>query len=327
LSQVIHLDDIQFLVKDNLAEFGQRYDDWIKTGKMPIIDKVISFLGGRRGKMLRPTLTYLSARLLGEVNEQTHFAAVVVELLHNATLMHDDVVDKSDKRRGLPSLNSVFGNKISVLFGDYLLANSLLAMLECGDTRVFEVLAKTARRLSKGELDQAARSKNLSMDEECYYRMVSNKTGALLSASCVLGGLSKGGSDEQLDALQSFGEKVGIAFQIQDDLLDYLGNESLLGKPIGGDLKDKKITLPLIYAFGKSDKADVKRIKKLIENPARGDIKSIVNFALERGGVDYARNQAAEYSRQALEKLSCFDESEVLSSLINFGQFAIQRNH
>jgi len=199
---MIRLDDVQELVKPELAEFRKRYDDWIKTGKTPIVDQVVRFLTPRRGKLLRPTLTYLSARLLGECNDRTHFAAVVVELLSNATLLHDDVVDNSDKRRGMPSLNAIFGNKISVLFGDYLLANSLLAMLECGDTRVFEVLARTSRRLAKGELDQAARSRNLDMDEETYYRMVSNKTGALVAAACVLGGLSNGADEEQTTALR-----------------------------------------------------------------------------------------------------------------------------
>ncbi len=324
---MIQLSAIQDLVTDDLKVFRGRYDDWIKTGRMPIVDQVIRFLGGRRGKLLRPTLTYLCARLLGKPGEATHFAAMVVELLHNATLMHDDVVDASLKRRGKPSLNAVFGNKISVLFGDYLLASSLLAMLECEDQRVFAILAKTARRLAKGELDQAARSRNLNMDEETYYRMVSNKTGALLSASCLLGGLSTGATDEQLEALQGFGEAIGIAFQIQDDLLDYTGREALIGKPVGGDLKERKITLPLLYAFQQSPPSEVKRIKRLVVKPARGDLKRVVDFAVEKGGVDYARGKARDYSRQALDCLSLFPQSEVRERLEALGAFAIEREH
>lgn len=324
---MIRIESVQELVAEDLKVFRVRYDDWIRTGKMPIIDQVIRFLAGRRGKLLRPTLTYLSARLLGPAQDSTHFAAVVVELLHNATLLHDDVVDKSDKRRGKPSLNAIFGNKISVLFGDYLLASSLLAMLDCGDERVFGILARTARRLAKGELDQAARSKNLNMDEETYYRMVSNKTGALLSASCLLGGLSNGASEAQLEALGRFGEAIGIAFQIQDDLLDYTGKEALIGKPVGGDLKERKITLPLLHAFAQSEAADVRRIKRLLVKPGRGDLKRVIQFAIERGGVDYARTRAHDYSRDALESLKCFPESDVRRRLEDLGRFAVERDH
>ncbi|MDP2359603.1 MAG: polyprenyl synthetase family protein [bacterium] len=324
---MIRLDQVQELVQPELAEFRRRYDEWIKTGKTPIVDQVIRFLTPRRGKLLRPTLTYLSARLLGESNERTHFAAVVVELLHNATLLHDDVVDNSDKRRGMPSLNAIFGNKVSVLFGDYLLASSLLAMLECGDARVFEVLARTARRLAKGELDQAARSKNLDMDEETYYRMVANKTGALVAASCVLGGLSNEAGEEQTAALRAFGEALGVAFQIQDDLLDYTGKEALIGKPVGGDLKERKITLPLIHAFSRSEASEVREMKRLVARPRLGDLKRVVRFAVERGGVDYARGQALTYSRQALAALALFPESPVKARLHDFSVFAVERSH
>jgi octaprenyl-diphosphate synthase len=324
---MIRLENVQELVKPELAEFRRRYDDWIKTGKTPIVDQVIRFLAGRRGKLLRPTLTYLSARLLGESNDRTHFAAVVVELLHNATLLHDDVVDGSDRRRGMPSLNSLFGNKISVLFGDYLLANSLLAMLECGDPRVLEVLARTARRLAKGELDQAARSRNLDMDEETYYRMVSNKTGALLAASCVLGGLSNGADERQAAALREFGEAIGVAFQIQDDLLDYTGKESLIGKPVGADLKERKITLPLIHAFSQSDSKDVREIKRLVARPKLGDLRRVVRFAAERGGVDYAREKARDYSRRALEALAVFPDNPVKDLLHDISAFAVERSY
>jgi len=324
---MIRLDDIQELVRGDLEVFGRRYDDWIKTGKTPIVDRVVTFLGRSRGKLLRPTLTYLCARLLGASNERTHFAAIVVELLHNATLMHDDVVDGSDRRRGLPSLNSVFGNKISVLFGDYLLASSLLAMLECGDRRVFEVLAATARRLAKGELDQAARAKNLNMDEETYYRMVSNKTGALLSASCLLGGLSTGADEAQLEALATFGEEIGVAFQIQDDLLDYLGSESLIGKPVGGDLKERKITLPLLHAFRVSDAAEVRRVKRLVARPKLGDLKRVVAFAVDKGGVAYARERARERGARALAALEAFPDGPVRRRLADFGAFAVERSY
>jgi octaprenyl-diphosphate synthase len=323
----ITLVEVQALVVDDLKAFAARYDDTVKTGKMPIIDGIIRFLSGDRGKLLRPTLTYLSARLLAPTNDRTHFAAVVVELLHNATLMHDDVVDKSDQRRGRPSLNSVFGNKISVLFGDYLLANSLLSMLECGDQRVFGILAQTARRLAKGELDQAARSKNLDMDEETYYRMISNKTGALLSAACLLGGISNNANEEQLEALRIFGEKMGLAFQIQDDLLDYLGKASLLGKPVGADLKERKITLPLLHAFNVSDSKEVKRIKKMVSKPRMGDIKRVVQFTIEQGGTTYAHRQAVKFNQEAVEALSVFPDSTVRQSLEALSTFAVSRQH
>lgn len=321
------LKDIQRLVEPELAQFSGRYDGFIESTGTPIVDHIVRFLVPGRGKLLRPTLTYLSARLLGDCNERSHFAAVVVELLHNATLMHDDVVDKSDRRRGLPSLNSVFGNKISVLFGDYLLAHSLLAMLECGDTRVFAVLAETARRLAKGELDQAARSRNLDMDEETYYRMVANKTGALLGAACRLGGLSTGADESQLAALQAFGETIGIAFQIQDDLLDYTGSESLLGKPAGADLKEGKITLPLLYAFDRSPGSEVRDIKALIKGRKRGDIRRAVEFAHERGGVEAAHQRALELGSEALSRLEIFPDSSIRQSLADFSDFAVNRSY
>ncbi len=324
---MIRLEDIQTLVEGDLREFRTRYEEAIRTRRTPIVDQVIRFLGRSRGKLLRPTLTYLCARLAGEVSEGSHFAAVVVELLHNATLLHDDVVDKSSLRRGRPSLNSVFGNKISVLFGDYLLANSLLAMLECGDPRVFEILARTARRLAQGELDQAARAKNLDMDEETYYRMISNKTGALLGASCCLGGISAGVDEEQGRALKEFGERIGVAFQIQDDLLDYLGSEKLIGKPVGGDLKERKITLPLLHAFRMAPAGEVKRIRRMVARPRFMDIRRVVRFAVEYGGVDYARSRAEETSRQALRCLEVFPDSGVRKSLRDFSEFAVQRSH
>ncbi|MCA9786528.1 MAG: polyprenyl synthetase family protein [Candidatus Cloacimonetes bacterium] len=323
----LSLKDIQRLVEPELKAFAGRYDDFIQTTGTPIVDRIIVFLGPGRGKLLRPTLTYLSARLLGESNERTHFAAVVVELLHNATLMHDDVVDKSDRRRGLPSLNSVFGNKISVLFGDWLLAHSLLGMLECGDTRVFAVLAETARRLAKGELDQAARSRNLDMDEETYYRMVSNKTGALLGAACRLGGISNGASEEELEALKDFGETIGVAFQIQDDLLDYTGSEGLIGKPAGADLKDGKITLPLLYAFGSASGKEIRQIKKLIRGRGRAEIRQVVDFVHGTDGVARAHQRAVELGRQALERLEVFPHSPVRESLAAFSEFAVNRSY
>lgn len=323
----LRLKDIQALVQPELADFGRRYDAWIQNTQVPVVDKIIGFLGGSRGKLLRPTLCYLSARLLGESNERTHFAAVVVELLHNATLVHDDVVDKSDKRRGMPSLNAIFGNKISVLFGDYLLAHSLLAMLECGDTRVFAILAETSRRLARGELDQAARSRNLDMDEETYYRMVANKTAALLGAACRLGGISNNADEMQLEALKDFGETIGVAFQIQDDLLDYTGSEGLIGKPAGADLREGKITLPLLYAFEGASGKEVRQVKQWIRKRGRAEIRRVVDFVREARGVERAHERAVALGEEALARLEHFPPSPVRDSLADFSSFAVNRSY
>lgn len=322
---MIRLDDVQELVKPELAEFKRRYDEAIKTGKSPIIDQVVRFLAGKRGKMLRPTLTYLSARLLGESNERTHFAAVVVELLHNATLLHDDVVDGSDKRRGMPSLNAIFGNKISVLFGDYLLANSLLAMLECGDTRVFEVLARTARRLAKGELDQAARSRNLDMDEETYYRMVSNKTGALVAASCVLGGLSNRADESQVEALRAFGEALGVAFQIQDDLLDYFSSTQELGKIVGSDLAMHKATYATLKGSALLEGAAAERLRRLLQD-GRPESVAEIRDLLERGGVPEAgRRDVEELALRGRAALAAVLPAERTMELGTFSDWILHR--
>jgi len=268
-------------------------------------------------------VTFLAAKLVGDADERTITGSLIVEYLHNATLVHDDIVDDSDIRRGLPSIKKIKGNKVAVLYGDYLLANSLQAMLDLRDLEVFDILSLCSRRLAKGELLQAAKARKLDIDEEVYLQMISDKTAALMSASAELGGLTGGGNDEQRTALKDFGENLGMAFQIRDDILDYEGRTGIIGKPVGGDLKEKKITLPLIRALEKSAHGSRNMIIKRIKH--REGLKQVVEFVRKSDGIEYSNNKATQYAETAKRKLDVFEESEFKSMLIELTDYVVSR--
>ncbi len=278
------------------------------------------------GKGVRPTVALLCG-YLGDhrPDERCIQAAVIVELLHEATLVHDDVVDEADTRRGWPSLPAKFKNKVSVLFGDYMLATVLAMTLESRDMRWLDILSETARRMSRGELTQAARSKRVDMTEEDYLKMIADKTAALFSAACRLGGLTSGLNDEQVAALGVYGEQLGIAFQIKDDLLDVFGDGGI-GKPTGLDLKEKKLTLPLLHILGKVSPREASRIRARIRRGIkRREIKDVVALIREQDGEAYAAQTMENCRRKAVEALDDIPPCPARQNLVNLTSFAIER--
>ncbi|MCG3118876.1 MAG: Octaprenyl diphosphate synthase [bacterium] len=352
----MRLKDIIEPIKTDLEAFEKEFKAILKSDIF-LIDKVVHYLISHRGKRLRPMLVLLVSRLTpasplngngGEglpapavhpannghnsINDKRLKAAAILELLHTATLVHDDVVDDSYRRRGFPTINSIWKNKISVLMGDYLFSKSLLAMLHLGDLKTFSIISHTAERMSQGELLQVERSRDYWMEEEIYFRLIADKTAALLAASCQLGALAGGQSEAAIDRFGEFGEKLGIAFQIRDDILDLLGEESSTGKPIGNDIRENKITLPLLHALKQADRREAKAIIRLVKKNAGwrsrpSDYRDIVNFIERHGGVTYAMQTANRFTEEAVALLQSYQDSPVKTSLINLVRFITAREH
>ncbi len=320
------LDRWEALVEAELAEFTRRYFEFIASD-VRLIDNAIRYLQQRRGKMLRPLLALLVARLTGEVSEDTYKAAVIIELLHNATLLHDDVVDESDLRRGLPSLHRVFGRKAAVLMGDYLLAHSLIGMLDLRDFRVFEILSQCARRMARGELVQLGRARKRNIDRATYLRMIADKTGALTAATCELGALTSGAGREQQAALAAFGENLGIAFQIRDDILDYTGDSNRFGKPVGKDLREGKITLPLLHVLEEASPPRRAVLRLLLASRNRRAQRSVIRTVRSNGGIEGAASEAASYMQAAIAQLESLPESESRLALHDLAEFLLTRRN
>jgi octaprenyl-diphosphate synthase len=315
------LSEITHLIENDLDSFHIKFRQSLKS-KVGLVDLVTRYIIKQKGKKIRPVLVLLSSRICGEVGERSYRGAAFVELLHTATLVHDDVVDNSEMRRGLPSINSIWKNKVGVLMGDYLLSRGLMLAVSSGDYDFLQVITDTVRRMSEGELLQIGKTRRLNIDEVTYMKIISDKTASLLSTCCEIGARASTDDPDKIKAMRDFGEYLGIAFQIRDDILDYVGTEKLFGKPLGGDIKEKKITLPLIYALKKTDPSNEKQVKKIIKSGAnKSDILQIIEFVKSNGGIDYADNSAKEYARKAVDCLSIFDVSEYkdgLSSLVNF---------
>ncbi len=280
-----------------------------------------------RGKGIRPTLTLLCAKLGGKpLTDNGIRAAVIMEMLHEATLVHDDVVDKSEKRRGFPSLPAKFRNKVSVLFGDYMLSSVLAETVSVNSFKWLEILSETARRMAKGELLGATRAKKFNLTEADYLELISDKTAALFSACCRLGGLTGGLPDKMEKPLGVYGESVGIAFQIRDDLLDLFGDGRGIGKPVGGDLKEGKLTLPLMAALSQADKRTGNRIKARVRRGVkRREIKLIREFVREYHGEDYAVDMMNDCERKAMEALDTLPESPIRDTLAGIARFVVSR--
>lgn len=331
----MRLRDILAPVKGDLKDFHRQFKKELRSG-IWVVDEVAAHLIKSRGKGLRPTLTLLSARACGAegpLSERTLVAALVVEMLHTATLIHDDVVDRADERRGRPSLNLVFNNKVAVLFGDLLLARSLQGMLAQRRLEVLDLFSDCAIRLAQGELLEAIGSRTLSMSKDDYFRMVGDKTASLISAACQMGPLSLESGLQYREALADYGELVGIAFQIRDDLLDLGEGSERIGKPIGLDLGQAKLTLPLIHALEqvsalkrRSVLAKLKRAKRRGKKGRQTDLGDVVELIRDKGGMDYARQVALDYAERAVEALAPLPPSPWRDHLEVFARFAAERD-
>lgn len=321
------LSEISLPIKKELDTFNELFRKSM-TSKVGWVDLIAKYILRQKGKKIRPLLVLLSAKVAGGVNERTYRGAVLVELLHTATLVHDDVVDNADKRRGFWSINAIFKNKAAVLMGDYLLSRGLLIAIEGKDFDFLGVITNTVKRMSEGELLQIQKTRKLDIDEETYFQVISDKTASLLETCCQIGALSASGNTMYHEAMRNFGENIGIAFQIRDDVLDYEGSSSLIGKPVGGDIKEKKITLPLIYSLNQVSKSQADDIRKLIKNGAKKDrIKEVMDFVRTHKGIDYALEQAHHYSFQAKEALKVFPDSQSKLALEAFVDFVIDRKN
>lgn len=321
------LSDISKPVKEELENFQSIFKQSMKS-KVGLVDLVAHYIIRQKGKKIRPILVLLSAKLSGEISDRTYRGAVLVELLHTATLVHDDVVDNADKRRGFASINAIWKNKVAVLMGDYLLSRGLLISVEGKDFDFLEVMTNTVKRMSEGELLQIQKTRKLDIDEVTYFNIISDKTASLLETCCVIGAMSATDNKELQYSMKKFGEYIGLAFQIRDDILDYDGKVSLIGKPVGGDIKEKKITLPLIYSLQQVDKNENARIKKIIKKGAKKDgINEIIDFVHRNKGIEYSEKIALEYAAKAKECLKLFPDSESKEALDTLVDFIIERKN
>lgn len=314
------------LIAAELSEFERHFKAAVKS-KVPLLDRIMQYIVKRKGKQLRPMFVMLSARLGGPVNEKTYRAASLVELLHTATLVHDDVVDDAHERRGFFSINALWKNKVAVLVGDYLLSKGLLLSINNGDFRILQILSTAVKQMSEGELLQMEKSRSLNLDEEVYYDIIRGKTASLLSSACGAGACSTFEQEQDIQRLESFGEKVGMAFQIKDDLFDY--GAASIGKPTGNDIKEKKLTLPLIYTLNNTSSDTRRKLIYIVknQNTRKDKIKYVIDTVRASGGIDYATEKMNQFRDEALELLFHYPKSEVRDALEELVRYTTDRKY
>ena len=323
----ISISKISLPIETELKVFEDLFKKSMKS-KVSLVDLISRYILKQKGKKIRPVLVLLSSSICGGINERSYRGAALVELLHTATLIHDDVVDSSETRRGLPSINAIWKNKVGVLMGDYLLSRGLMLAVDGNDFDFLRVMTNTVKRMSEGELLQISQTRKLNNDEETYFKIISDKTASLLATCCEVGARAVTEDESKINAMREFGENLGIAFQIRDDILDYIGTKKIIGKPLGGDIKEKKITLPLIYALRTAEKSESKKIIGLIKNGSKkADVNVIISFTEKYNGINYADKTAKEYSAKAIDKLKSFAVSESHTSLENLVRFVIERQN
>ncbi|NDD15974.1 MAG: polyprenyl synthetase family protein [Chitinophagia bacterium] len=308
------------VIAKELALFEEHFKEAVKS-RVSLLDRIMQYIVKRKGKQMRPMFVLLSAKLHGEINDASYRAASLVELLHTATLVHDDVVDDATERRGMFSINALWKNKIAVLVGDYLLSKGLLLSLENKDFTILTILSNAVKKMSEGELLQIEKTRNLNFDESVYYEIISGKTASLLASSCAAGTSSVTNNEETIQKMRDFGENVGMAFQIKDDLFDY--GEAKIGKPTGNDIKEKKLTLPLIHILQKVSPALKKEIIYIVKNNNNDKVKVkfVIDNVVSYGGIEYAEQKMNEYRDKALLILNSFPISparEALEELVRF---------
>jgi octaprenyl-diphosphate synthase len=312
------------IIRQELRVFEDVFRESVKS-QVPLLDRIMRYVVKTKGKQMRPMFVLLSARLHGDVTDATYRAASLVELLHTASLVHDDVVDDSRERRGFFSVYALWKSKVSVLVGDYLLAKGLLLSLDNDDFTLLKIMSRAVKQMSEGELMQIEKARHLDMDEETYYTIVRNKTASLLASACSAGAYSVTADMDRSERMRQFGEWVGIAFQIRDDLFDYGIDDA--GKPTGNDIREKKLTLPLIHTLSKADPSTRRRLLYIIknENRIRSKVEWIIGAVREAGGIEYGRARMAEYRDKALGILHVFDEGPVRTAMEDLVRFTTDR--
>jgi octaprenyl-diphosphate synthase len=318
------LDSIKKPIASELDKFEQHFKTSMKSS-VPLLDKITHYIVQRRGKQMRPMFIFLCAEVCGGVSEVTHHAAALVELLHTASLVHDDVVDDSYERRGFFSINALWKNKIAVLVGDYLLSQGLLLALKHNQHRLLQIVSNAVKEMSEGELLQIEKARRLDIKEDIYYEIIRQKTASLIASACSAGAASVNNDDDIIEKMRLFGEKIGIAFQIKDDLFDF-GTDDV-GKPLGIDIKEKKMTLPLIYALENTSRDEKRRIINLVKvhNEEPEKVAEVIDFVRKSGGLAYAQKAMYDYRQQAFDILHTFPVSEARTSLEDLVNYVTER--
>lgn len=314
------------LISKELKIFEARFKEAVKS-QSPLLDRIMRYIVKRKGKQLRPMFVLLSAKICGEINEPAYRAASLVELLHTATLVHDDVVDDSMERRGFFSTYALWKAKANVLIGDYLLAKGLLLSLDNNDYKILYFLSDAVRKMSEGELLQLQKARSLNLKEDIYYEIIQNKTASLLASACAAGAWSSSNNDKISEQMRRFGEKTGMAFQIKDDLFDYASEN--VGKPTGNDIKEKKLTLPLIYTLNNIDSSARRKIIYIVKNNSldKNKVKWVIHQVEKTGGIEYAKNKMNEFRDEALAILRQFPESPARKGLEDMVLFVTDRKY
>ena len=318
------LDEIKRPIEKELDIFEQKLKENMKS-KVALLDTITHYIVQRKGKQIRPMFVFLTAKLFGDITEATFNAASLVELLHTATLVHDDVVDESYQRRGFLSINAVWKNKIAVLVGDYLLSKGLLLAVDNKHFTQLQILSNAVRDMSEGELLQIEKARRLDIKEEIYYEIIRQKTASLISSACACGAASVTDDEKNIEKAKLLGEKIGMAFQIKDDLFDYGDTE--IGKPRGIDIKERKMTLPLIYALNNADHANRRRIINIVknQNDQPEKVNEVIQFVKKSGGLIYTEKVMNQYKNNALELLATLPQGEASTSLMKLIDFTINR--
>lgn len=321
---MLSLDEIKKPIADELDIFEEKFKASMKSS-VPLLDRITHYIVKRKGKQIRPMFVFFAASLCGGIKEATHRGAALVEILHTATLVHDDVVDNSYERRGFFSINALWKNKIAVLVGDFLLSKGMDLSLSNNDFGLLKIVNTAVQQMSEGELLQMEKARKLDIDEDLYYTVIRQKTASLIASCTAVGAASAGADQDTINKMHQFGEKVGIAFQIKDDLFDF-GTDDV-GKPLGIDIKEKKITLPLIYSLNKTSKSEKRRIINLVKNHNEESAKvaEVIEFVRISGGLAYAESQMLVYQNEAFNILNTFPKSVARTALEQLVRFTTER--
>ena len=312
---------------DDIKLFEKEFRNALHS-EVRLINLVGKYIIRHKGKHIRPVLTLLASRVCGQPTLNSYRAAALIELMHIATLIHDDVVDEAEKRRGFPSINNLWKNKIAVLMGDFIFSKTLINMVSLKDFSTLKLIADTAEKLAAGEILQIEKALTRSMTEEVYYEMINKKTASLISTSCELGAITSTGEARDRKAMIMYGTKLGMAFQIKDDLFDLLGSEKQTGKNIGADVKRNMMTLPLIYTYERTTKTEHRKLKKImnLKNKSRSDLNDLNQIVLKSGGFNYAEQKINDFNDQAIEAISIYPDSSYKQSMVDLISFNAKRN-
>jgi octaprenyl-diphosphate synthase len=322
----MNVKNVKSPIAEELELFEKKFADSVKS-KNAMLDRIMRFIIRRKGKQMRPMFVFLAAKICGPITEETYRASSLIELLHTATLVHDDVVDDANMRRNFFSINALWKNKVAVLVGDYLLSKGLLLSLDNGDFEILKIVSTAVKEMSEGELLQIEKTRKLDIKEDVYFEIIRSKTASLLASACAAGAWSATQDPEKTKLFRSFGEKIGISFQIKDDLFDY-GHDNI-GKPTGIDIKEKKMTLPLIYTLQQADDSTKRRIIYIVknQNKDRNKVNEVIEIVKKSGGIQYAREKMIQYQKEAMEILYQFPESPSRTAMEELVNYVTERRY